>query len=478
MLKSILQKLSRNKLLASGFWYTFAAFLTQIISFITLFIYPRLISDSEFGLINGFTSYLGIFMYIVTLGLHASISNAKYDFKEDFNGFLSSILFLSLIPLTVCIFVGVIFIKPISNLIHLKPSFLVLILIIQSFFSFILNFVNIKYSLDFSYKKSTIITLTNNVLILFLSIILIICLNHNKYLGVIYGTFIVNGIYAIVMYVKIMRKGKKLVDTSYWKYALKLSLPLIPHSLSGTLLNSVDRIMILAIIGATATGVYSFAYKIGTIIYYIWWAFNKAWLPWFYESMNKKQYKQIKEKTKYYILIFSLITFVFIFISPEIVKFIAPKKGALGKGINLVPIIMLSQFFIFLYSIPVNVEFYYKKNHYISLGTMLSVVVNILINYLLLPKYGFVASAWATLISYVFLYIYHYVVAIKIKSVVIWENKHFTYSIIFITFASIIFYFLKNNWIMRYSVILVTLLILCYKFRNLIKLYYGKLKTT
>ncbi|MGC3596088.1 oligosaccharide flippase family protein, partial [Enterococcus faecium] len=71
-------------------------------------------------------------------------------------------------------------------------------------------------------------------------------------------------------------------DKKQWIYALKISLPLIPHSLAKIVLAQFDRIMINSYLGPAAGGIYSYSSNIGIILSVIWMSTNNAWVPWFY----------------------------------------------------------------------------------------------------------------------------------------------------------------------------------------------------
>ena len=137
-----------------------------------------------------------------------------------------------------------------------------------------------------------------------MAIILISNIKSDKYYGRIGSLIIVALIYGTVLYIVAMKKGKKLISLEYWKYGLAISIPAIVHLLSGVILQSVDTVMINSMIGSSAAGIYTFAYKIGMIMYIVWLACNKAWVPWFYENMKEKKYDDIKLKIKCYIMLF------------------------------------------------------------------------------------------------------------------------------------------------------------------------------
>jgi O-antigen/teichoic acid export membrane protein len=206
----------------------------------------------------------------------------------------------------------------------------------------------------------------------------------------------------------------------------------------------------------------------GMIVSLLWASTNKAWVPWFFDQMEKKNIAEIKQKMKYYIILFSVIVSILIFISPELVMLMSSK--GFWEGLKLVPIIMVSYFFVFLYSLPVNYEFYLKKTYLISIGTFLSGFVNIALNLILIPKYGYIAGAYTTLISYIILFVYHYAIANRLSEGKLFEIKYFIYSIIFICIVVAVFYIFKSLWLIRYIIIIFGTVFIFYVIKNKLQL--------
>ncbi|MBX4265967.1 lipopolysaccharide biosynthesis protein [Clostridium estertheticum] len=461
-----LKKLYQSRLVKSGIWFTIGTFFVQGISFITMGIFTRMLGTADFGIVNVYTTWLSVFTTLITLGLLATVNNAKVDFKEKYDEFASSILFLATLFAIFWFIIVFIFKKQIGSIINLN-SILVMCLIIQSFFQFIVDFSNAKLNAEYKYKKYLLISISGAILNTILAIVIIYNLKTDKYYGRISSLVIVALLYGTVLYIIAMRKGKKLINFKYWKYALILSIPAIVHLLSGVILQSVDTLMINSMLGESAAGIYSFAYKIGMIMYIVWLACNKAWVPWFYENMKEKNYEDIRLKIKYYIMIFSVMGFVLIFISPEIGKIMGTKD--FYQGLDYVPLIMVGYYFQFLYSIPVNLEFYTKNTKLLSLGTLIAALTNVVLNYIMIPRYGAVAATWTTIIAYVLLFLYHYFMSLHIVDVRIYNFKPFAYGIISIVLSSVIFYVVKNNLILRYGILIVTLIVLGYQIQKISK---------
>lgn len=466
MSKSLIKKIYGNKLVKSGIWYTIGTFLVQGLSFLTVPIFTRMLSTSDYGIVTNYGNYLSFFMTVITMGLISSVQRSKYDFKEDYNEFLSSVLFLSTISAVVWFVVVSIFREFFANILGIS-NMLTVLLVIQCFFNFVVEFSNQKFTAEYEYRKFLLVSVSSAILNIVLSIILINGLTSDRYNGRIGGGAIVTIAYGIVLYVIHMTKGKKLISKRYWKYALAISIPLILHTLSSILLTSADSIMIKKFIGDSAAGIYGFAYKIGMILQIIWIAANKAWVPWFFENMDKKNYDEIEQKAKYYIGLFSIISFILIFVSPEI-GIIMGSKG-FRSGLSFVPVIMLAYYFVFLYSIPSNLEFYTKKTQYISMGTIMAALANVVLNYIYIPKYGAAAAAWTTLVSYILLFLYHYIISLKISHLRIFKVRYFVYAIAFMFSTSIVFYFIRDNFIIRYLIVLTVVVLLAIKLKKFLK---------
>ena len=72
----------------------------------------------------------------------------------------------------------------------------------------------------------------------------------------------------------------------------------------------------------------------------------------------------------------------------------------------LVPI-ATSVFFFFIYTLIVDVEIYYGKNHYVAIASVCAAFLNLFLNYIFIPRFGFLAAGYTTLVSYIFTMVLH-----------------------------------------------------------------------
>ncbi|MGL5765495.1 MAG: lipopolysaccharide biosynthesis protein, partial [Sarcina sp.] len=272
------------------------------------------------------------------------------------------------------------------------------------------------------------------------------------------GTFISVVFIALFLYIKELRNGKVFFSKKYWLFCLPIAIPIIFHNLSHLVLNQADRLMLDKLVGDSATGIYSFTYNIGIILNIVNMSINSAWVAWYFDALKDKLFSEIKSMVKNYIVIFTIITGLFLLGAPELVKILSAKTY--WGGINLLPIIILGYYFVFLYTFAVNYEFYSKKTKFIALGTIIAAIINIVINVIYIPKIGMYAAAISTLIAYIVLFLMHeFIVRIVLK------HKDFPFyyyllSIAVIGIVTIVSYIFIEYLLIRWAIIIICL-ILC-----------------
>jgi O-antigen/teichoic acid export membrane protein len=180
--------------------------------------------------------------------------------------------------------------------------------------------------------------------------------------------------------------------------------------------------------------------------------------------MKDESYDEIKKYVKPYSILFTLIFIIMLFIGPEALKILGPKKY--WSGIWVIPPVVLGIYFQFIYSLYVNIEFYLKKTKFISIGTIIAALLNIILNYFFIPLYGYIAAAYTTLASYIILFILHFIIANRWIKKDVFAAKFIFSTIFIVTLLTIIATLFYNNIIVRYSVLLIIIVIVILIFRK------------
>lgn len=146
----------------AGVWYTIGNILLKGCLFLSLPVFTRLLTTNDFGIYNTYMAYEGLITAVLGLGLYGTVKNAKLDFEDKFEQYLSSVLSLSLLFLTVVLFI--------SNLLYpiYGPwlgfsRFVVNCLIFQSFSSYLIFFYGAKLNIEFKYKSYIAISCFNTI---------------------------------------------------------------------------------------------------------------------------------------------------------------------------------------------------------------------------------------------------------------------------------------------------------------------------
>ncbi len=454
-----------NNTLKAGFWYIISNLMLKGVSLVTLPVFARILSQQEIGYYSNFTSWLNLLGVIVTLNLTSSVYLAALDYKEKIDKYVSSALVLGTLS-TMFFYVIVLVFKTqflkLFDVDELTLHIMFFVLAVQP----AIEMYNIKNRTQFKYKSTVIFSITSCVLSTGLAILLVAFYKFGV-MGRIVGFYIPQIVLNIGIYVFVLIQGKGF-SIKYWKYALSLSLPLIFHDIAHIVLSSSDRIMITKIVGNTDTALYSVAYSCGSIISIIWLSMNNAWSPWAYSCMEKNEVESLNKAVKPYTLFFLLIVFSAMLVAPEILFVIGGEKYS--NSVSMIPVVMISYVFVFVYSLYVNIEFYHKKQRFIAVGTVLAAVLNLSLNYLLISIFGYIAAAYTTLIGYSFLFIYNFLVVKQMKKQ--YYDSKFFLSVLSVSLFSIpIMMFFYRNYYVRYFVLfLVVVYFAVVGFRNRLSL--------
>lgn len=466
-----IKELFFNKIVQSTMWYTFSNFATKGIAFLTLPIFVRLLDPADYGLASVYTAWVSIFMIFIGLNAKSSITRARFETKLEgkYDEFASSIAFLSLCLFLFFTILAVILKDYLGPLVGLPPL-LLLLAVVQAFFANVKKLAIGKFVAEYKYKSRSIATIIGALVGTGLSIFLIIYVFKDQpYYGKILGPFISALVLGLVFLIQLLSKGKTFVNYKYWKYALIISAPLIIHELSLVINNQFDRIIIQRLVGEGATGIYSFTYNFSMIIAVMRTSFAGAMAPWIYEKLKEGSYDNIKLKAAYYRDAFAFIYISVLLLSPEFIGIVASPSYL--EGIHLAPWIFMAYFFQFMYVEEIRVEIFYKKTMLVSLGTVLSAALNIGLNLLLIPQYGYPAAAVTTAISFFFLFIYHYVVTSRVIKHKLYGLNFHLKSMIYLALSTVIFIVFKDMFFVRFIALFVAGL---YFARNLIALIRGK----
>ena len=261
MIKELIKKYNSLPVqLRASTWFLICSFLQKGISFITTPIFTRLLSTEEYGLLNVFSSWQGILTIFIILYLHAGVYTqglVKFDGQQEVYSSSLQGLVLSLVSAWTVVYL---LFHDFWNSLFSLTTVQMLAMLVMIWTTAVFNFWAGEQRVKYRYKGLVILTVLTSLAKPIVGIIFV-SFAEDKVTARILGLVLVELVCYIWLFAAQMKRGKRFFDAHFWKHAILFNLPLIPHYLSQTLLNTADRIMISRLIGDSEAGIYSVAFS-------------------------------------------------------------------------------------------------------------------------------------------------------------------------------------------------------------------------
>jgi len=438
--------LQNKSLVKLGFIYAIGQVLSKALSFILLPIYTRQLGTVGYGqlaLADTILDFIGAF---IICGIYSGYYRFYSEYNENQrrklkNTAINFALALAIFDFTLVILVG----KFIAKLIFdFNNSYEILVLIVLR--SIIVQFVMLLMC-DYTLNYKAVITVTTNLVNLVMnmcfSILLVVYLKKGiigVYKGYIYSNLIIL-IYLVIINIKAYRFE---FDKGMLKNMLTFSAGYIPTSLANTVLTLSDRYFLAGFIGYSVTGIYSIGYKFGTLIEPIFISpFKSVFTPYKFQVWkdDDAQDKLNNMFIKYH-FIGCFIILIISFYCKSIISIFT--TDAYSNAYKLVPLILLSYFLYeqnSFYSLGIEIH---NKTYMESFIMIAGGVINIILNVLIIPKYGMYGAAVATIVSYIIINIMYILYAMPMYYIRYKFKDSIKFYIIILNLY-LIYYFISIN---------------------------------
>ncbi len=409
-----------GKAARSGIWYVISNVMIRAVGIITAPVYTRLLTTSETGYANNFNNYVSIFYVIMGLCLIYSVGRAKLDHKGSaFDSYMSAIQGLSSIFGTLVLILVILF-MPSGGMLGFNRTVVIILFAYLILFPSI-DYMQYKLRFEYRYKENIAISVFITVATVALSISFILLMPEDKGFAKILGTVIPSAFVALICYIALLIKGRCMVNIKFWKYALMIGLPMIPHGLAMILLARIDVSMIQKMCDYSAVGLYTSGYTIGSLLMFITNAVGNAWVPLFNERLDRGDVAAIRKDSRVLMEAGCFMTLCFIAVAPEVVRLLYAKPY--WESMWVVAPVALGTLCQYFYTNYVNTEIFYKKTSLIAVNSCIAAAVNFGLNYFFILKYGYIAAAYTTLAGYFILMVLHYVTTVHILKKKVFDDR-------------------------------------------------------
>ncbi len=386
--------------------YTVCSMIQRSFSFITMPLFTRMLTVEQYGQATVYASWETILSVFISLYLaYGSFQTAMIKFEQDREGYMAS-------ANEICTAMGILFLviysffRPFFDRIFELPPFLIAVMTVSIVANNALQCWLAKCRFEFRYMRAVIITVSMTVFSSVLQIVLVIVSQDKGYARILGGAAAAI-LFGGAVYVWNRARVKICFNRRYWKYALGFNIPLIPYYLSQMIYNHSDRIMISHLLGTGKAAVYGVAYNLAMLLSFVLQSVNSSYMPWIYSRMQDSAGRKNNRKVSAGIagLMAVLLAGVVSF-APELIGIMAAPEYM--EAVYAVPPVAASVLVMFYAQLFINIEFYFEEKKYLVYGTVVSAVVNVILNGMLIPVFGYTAAAYTTLFSYVILTVLHF----------------------------------------------------------------------
>ena len=383
----------------AGVWFTICSIVQRGISVISMPIFTRLFSTEEYGAYNLYTSWFMLFGLVVTLNLQQEVFNKGLSDHEEERPEYSSCQAALITLLTLAFYAAYLLLHDIVNAFTGMGTLLTSLMFVDVWTSAIVSLWLARKRFDYAYKPLIAVTLG----VSFASMVLgffAVWAAPDEWKVVARVVSNLAPFLAATVFVLVSFAGESLClfRREWWGRSVKLGIPLVPHYASQVLLNQADKILISWFLDNVKVAIYGVAHSAGLLLVMVNNGINSSFVPWLYGKLRSGDYRPIGGVSNALVVLVALLVFLLMLLAPECVAVLATEEYA--EAIWCIPPIATGVVFSFMYTLFVNVEIYYGKAGYIATASILSAVVNVVLNVVAIPMFGYVASAYVTALCY------------------------------------------------------------------------------
>jgi O-antigen/teichoic acid export membrane protein len=421
----------------------------RFLTFLLVPFYTNILEPGEYGIVAYLFSLIAFLTIFFSYGMESSyfkyastgeIGTGKQNFSTPFFSLLvSSVLFSSLISF---------FSSDLSSLAGFGASGNRLIMMA----AWILCFDTVALvpfaALRLQHRPGLFATvkLINIVINVTLNILFLAVLGYGVE-GVFLAGLIASGVTAAILMPLSWKSLAPTFSFELWKQLLKFGIPYVPAGVASVALQVIDRPIMRILTDDATVGIYQANYRLGIVIMLMVTTFDYAYRPFFLNTAREPDAKDLYARVATYF--YSIMAFVWIAVTVFIHDIVRVPIGDnylihpdYWGGLAIVPVVMLAYIFTGWVTLLMPGIFIEKKTQYLPLITGVAAATNLISNIVLIPVYGIMGAALATLASYIVYAALMYWVSQKFYPITFELKRLLIVSFIFILCGGTGYYFL------------------------------------
>ena len=430
--------------------YGVSTIVGRFLTFLLVPFYTNIFLPDEYGIIANLYIFIAILNIIYIFGMDAAYlkfaSNKTIaSEKDNFSTPYLSVMIVSILVSLLIILLG----GQINSLLEVPKHYshllyyTSLILLIDALA--VIPFVKLR--IERKAKKFATVKIINILTNVFFNITLVLYFKWGIE-AVLISNLIASAAALIILLPDILKNIRPVINLSLLKRLIKFGLPYLPAGLGSMLIQGIDRPILTNMTDLHTVGIYNANYKLGIFMMLFVNMFQYAWQPFFLQQAEEKDAKIIFSKVLTYFTFAASIILVFVSLYiDDIAKFnffgITLIGSLYWSGLVIVPIILFGYLFNGLYVVFTAGIYIEEKSIYVPLITGIGAAVNIVVNLLLIPSFGIMGAALATLASYIVIAAGLYIVTQKFYKIE-YESAKMIGIFVTILLTGVIYYWLRS----------------------------------
>ena len=470
------------------FIYGLATVVPKMLSFLLVRLHTDkavLENVADYGDVSLIFAYFVLFNVLLAYGMETAFFrflNSEQKKKSVLSTSAISLVLTSILVLVI----GYFFRDQVSRITHIDADYIVLVLWILFFDALVI--------IPFAYLRAmgkpikyTVLKLLNVVLNLGLNIVLLLFLKSWAESSTFWTTFyrpnfevhyifIANLVASGVTFLTLISFYFKLnynFDAKLWKQMLRYAFPVLIAGIAFSVNETFDRILLERLLpdnlAKDAIGTYSACYKLALFMMLFATAYRLGIEPFFFSNAKAKDAKANYAKILEFFVIFGALILLTVVVFVDILKLILIPNEAYWEAMTVVPILLLAYLFLGVYH---NLSVWYKITDRTKFGAYISIfgaLITLLINIIFIPKFGYMASAIATLFAYTAMALTSYILGKKYYSIPYNLKKMGLYLALSIIFSALSFYLFREQYFVGILFILILMAAIWVKEKTFLK---------
>lgn len=386
--------------------YTLGSLLSRATALISMPVLTRYLAPAEYGILSVVGSVTGLFGFVYNMGLRASPVRYYYELNSDKQRktYFSS-LFVFLLA-AACLLSFLLFIfgeSLLGPLLKREIPFhpYITIAVGTLFFQAMGLLPNSLMRVKEQAPLFITLQIVRAISVVILSILFVVVTGIGA-LGPLLASFLVTALSSVYWLYYLWPFLGLSFRWAPVRESLVFGFPTISERFGGWVLRSSDRFFLLHFVSLSAAGIYSVSYSAGLLLSVIGRSIETAWTPFFYAIARDEREKEAQRifsyTATYYTLVIVWFGLALAVFAREVLRILAPHKYL--AGLPAVPWIILGSVFEALYDIPSRGLYLMKKTQWLPVIVLTAAAVNTVFNFVLIPSWGMMGAAWATLIGY------------------------------------------------------------------------------